>query len=292
MKAKIQKLLKKIEKEKQIKIIFAIENGSRAWRMESKNSDYDVRFVFIKPLKDYFMLNVPTDVITKTYNREGKPTAQEGCFIDIEGFDIMKFVRMLSSSNPTVIEWLCSDIVYLGNQSDVFINYAKNNFKPISLYFHYSSMCKQNYLKYIKTRHLISYKKYLYAMRGLINALYVKQFNKVPPINFIETINKIVVPLIIKDKLIHIINLKKLGLEKDIKKNISEFDKFIETFLKTLEANKPEKITRATDSEINEEIWKILNTEQDQPKEEELKEVLIKEEYFKPIDKLKEGEKK
>ena len=47
MKNKIQKILQKIEKDKNVKIIFAIENGSRSWGMASKDSDFDVR-LFLK----------------------------------------------------------------------------------------------------------------------------------------------------------------------------------------------------------------------------------------------------
>ncbi|OGD89440.1 hypothetical protein A3A54_01410 [Candidatus Curtissbacteria bacterium RIFCSPLOWO2_01_FULL_39_62] len=38
--------LNEIEKEKQVKILYAVESGSRAWGFESKDSDYDVRFIF------------------------------------------------------------------------------------------------------------------------------------------------------------------------------------------------------------------------------------------------------
>ena len=56
MKDKIKQICKQLEKEKNIKIIFAVENGSRAWRMDSKDSDYDVRFVFKRPLKEYIQI--------------------------------------------------------------------------------------------------------------------------------------------------------------------------------------------------------------------------------------------
>ncbi len=258
MKNKIKYILQKIEKEKGIKIIFAVENGSRAWGMESKNSDYDIRFVYYRPIKEYLVINPFESVISKSYDKKGNPMSQEGCYIDIEGFDIFKFGKMLASSNPTVIEWLVSNTIYYGNKSKVFMNYAKTQFKTISLYYHYGSMCRQNYLKYIKTRNHITYKKYLYAMRGLINALYVKQFNKVPPIVFDDTINAVDIPWFIKTKLMNIIKMKKSGKEKDIKTIIPEFDDFIETFLKTMEQEAPNNQPRQTVNDINKEIWRIL----------------------------------
>ena len=59
----IQKLCRLIEEEKGVKILFAVESGSRAWGMDSKDSDYDVRFVFYRPLKEYISINKPGEVI-------------------------------------------------------------------------------------------------------------------------------------------------------------------------------------------------------------------------------------
>ncbi len=63
MKEIIRKICKKIEQEKSIKILFAVENGSRAWRMHSKDSDYDVRIVFVRPIEEYVQINKPSDVM-------------------------------------------------------------------------------------------------------------------------------------------------------------------------------------------------------------------------------------
>ena len=112
MKDKIKSICKNLETEKKIKILFAVENGSRAWRMSSNDSDYDVRFVFRRPLEKYIQINKPDDVINISYDKKGKICLPENSLIDLSGFDVFKYVKMLSSSNPTTIEWLVSDIVY------------------------------------------------------------------------------------------------------------------------------------------------------------------------------------
>ena len=43
MKEIIDKELKEIETSNKIKILLAVESGSRAWGIESKDSDYDVK---------------------------------------------------------------------------------------------------------------------------------------------------------------------------------------------------------------------------------------------------------
>jgi hypothetical protein len=175
----IEKLCKQIEIEQGIKILFAVENGSRAWRMQSKDSDYDVRFVFTYPIEEYLSIEPPIDVINVSYNRQGKKTEKEGALIDMSGFDIFKYTKLLSHSNPTTIEWITSDILYYGKQNKVFREFALNNFDKRTLYMHYQSLCRNTFVKYIQSKNKVTYKKYLYAFRGLINAKWVahkKQF--------------------------------------------------------------------------------------------------------------------
>jgi uncharacterized protein len=77
-----------------------IESGSRLWRMSSKDSDYDVRFVFVQPLNAYISLGnskATEKVINRTY---------ENKMIDLSGFDIFKFCKLLAKSNPSMIEWM------------------------------------------------------------------------------------------------------------------------------------------------------------------------------------------
>jgi len=259
MKDKIKSLCKDIEKEYNIKIIFCVESGSRSWRMDSKDSDYDVRFVYTRPLDDYLQINLPKDVIMKHYDKQGNPHSAEGCFIDVCGFDIFKFTRMLSSSNPTVIEWLQSDIIYCGDKPKVFVDFAKNNFNKVSLYHHYKSMCRQNYLKYLKFGNLVTYKKYLYAMRGLVNAKYVSVSGILPPISFVHTLNasSSFISQNIIFKLKEIIELKKESREKKVIQNEVKIDNYIESFLKD-NSDCPEYKSKATLTDLNKELRRLV----------------------------------
>jgi uncharacterized protein len=256
MKSKISKLCKDLEKEKGIKILFAIENGSRAWRMDSKDSDYDVRFVYKRDIEDYIQIKQPRDVVEAAYDKEGNRCKQEGSEIDLVGFDVFKYLKLLLSSNPTCIEWLTSDIVYHGKQNKVFKEFANNHFNPIALYHHYKSMCKMNYIKYIKSGNAVTYKKYLYAYRGLINAKWVAHKKTVPPIIFPDAIQKMqdIVPDSIINKLNEIIKLKSSGQEKDIIQNIVKMDNYIESFLKD-DKEAPEKIR------VDEKALEVINKE-------------------------------
>lgn len=246
MKEKIKQICKDLEKQNNIKILFAVESGSRLWRIESENSDYDVRFVFVRNVDDYLRISKLKDVIEYQENE-----------IDVVGFDIYKYSKLLMASNPTVIEWLISDIVYYGKQPLEFLNFIRKNFDPATIFYHYLSMCKQNYLKYIKSGDKITYKKYLYAMRGLFNAFWVKKMNEIPPINFNVILQKKgLIPENIRGKLFKIISLKKEGKEEEIIGSSKSFDDFIEKQLKTLEAPKSKKINQI--NTLQKEVLRIV----------------------------------
>jgi len=242
---------RRIEKSYNVKILFAVESGSRAWRISSGDSDYDVRFVFARQFQEYLKISKPADVIER--NEGG---------IDIVGFDIYKFCGLLKASNPAAIEWLVSDIVYCGEQPKELVRFARENFNPKALYWHYKSMCKQNYLKYLKGGKEVTYKKYLYAMRGLINAKLVQLDGKIPPTNFLEAMEAVKekIPEHVYRQLQDIIKKKKSGKEKEIIKNIVRIDSYIESELEDKRgvesAKKPQ-----LGNKINEFILKTLGVQ-------------------------------
>lgn len=256
MKKVIKNLCKALEEKYDIRILFAVENGSRAWRMESKDSDYDVRFVFYRSPENYLRIDKLDEVINCSFD-ENCDEKERG-IIDVLGFDIFKFGDLLNKSNPTVIEWLVSDIVYFGKQPDKFVRLAKKSFNPRALFYHYKSLCKQNYIKYLNSEKNISYKKYLYAYRGLINAKYVLKYNKVPRIIFSEALDELngEIPENVFNRVKEIIQVKSEGNEKDQIKRIKNLDRYIEKFLK--ENEKPEGKKKSNLIEINKEIQRIL----------------------------------
>ena len=220
--------LKRIEKENFIKILLAVESGSMAWGIQSKDSDYDIRFVFKRKKDEYLSLDKKPDVLEPKNGNE-----------DYVGFDIFKFLQLLRNSNPSVIEWLFSPIVYSNNflLYNALTNEIKTNFNPLALFYHYKSMCKQNYVKYLKSGNEVTYKKYLYAMRGLVNAEWVLNNEELPYVDFNRTLNSSLkfIPKNIAAELKNMITLKMEGKEKDIIKNIVKIDNYIEKFLKSNE---------------------------------------------------------
>lgn len=47
MRELIVRKLRQIEKEYNVRVLLAVESGSRAWGFASPDSDYDVRFIYV-----------------------------------------------------------------------------------------------------------------------------------------------------------------------------------------------------------------------------------------------------
>ena len=86
--------LHEIEKTENVRILLAVESGSRAWGFASPDSDYDVRFIYVRPKEDYLRLEKIRDVIELPLDD----------VLDINGWDLQKALRLLYKSNPTLFE--------------------------------------------------------------------------------------------------------------------------------------------------------------------------------------------
>ena len=76
----IREKLVEIENKENVRIIMAVESGSRAWGFASPDSDYDVRFVYVRNLEDYLKLEKTRDVIEWQLDDT----------LDISGWDLKK----------------------------------------------------------------------------------------------------------------------------------------------------------------------------------------------------------
>lgn len=103
MKALILQRLADIESRFDVKILFAVESGSRAWGFASKDSDYDVRFVYVHRKEWYLTLIEGRDVI-----EELDPDG----VMDLAGWDIKKALLLMGKGNCAFAEWLNSPIIY------------------------------------------------------------------------------------------------------------------------------------------------------------------------------------
>ena len=168
--------LKQIENDYNVKILLAVESGSRAWGFASPDSDYDVRFIYVRPENDYLKLEKIRDVIELPINEE----------LDINGWDLQKALRLLYCSNPTLFEWLSSPIVYTETE------FAEQIRKITGEYFsakkslnHYLSMAQSNYRAYLNGEKVIA-KKYFYVLRPVLACRWIIDKSATPPMLFLK----------------------------------------------------------------------------------------------------------
>lgn len=142
MKKEIVTRLYEIEEEQNVKILYACESGSRAWGFPSSDSDYDVRFLYVNPLEWYLSIVNKRDVIEYPLNEQ----------LDINGWDLQKALLLFRKSNPPLMEWLGSPIIYLEEYSttEKMRELAKEYYSPIASIYHYLHMAQGNHGEYLK----------------------------------------------------------------------------------------------------------------------------------------------
>ena len=176
MREKIQAQLRRIEEEENIKILLAVESGSRAWGFASPDSDYDVRFIYIRRKEDYLRLDPVRDVIELPIDD----------VLDINGWDLQKALRLLYKSNPTLFEWFYSPIVYRETEfADKLRNLMIHYFSLKRTAYHYLSMAEGNYREYLKGD-LVRAKKYFYVLRPVLACRWILERRTPPPMLFSE----------------------------------------------------------------------------------------------------------
>ena len=217
MREKIQEQLRRIEEAENIKILFAVESGSRAWGFASPDSDYDVRFIYIRRLEDYLRLNAIRDVIELPIND----------VLDINGWDLQKTLRLLHKSNPTLFEWFSSPIVYQETEfADKFRDLMMHYFSSKKTLYHYVSMAEGNYREYLKGD-LIRAKKYFYVLRPVLACQWILDWGTPPPMLFSELL-KAELPVELIDVVNQLLELKMNSPEVKLIKRISEINEYLD----------------------------------------------------------------
>lgn len=101
--------LREIERDRSIRVILAVESGSRMWGFASPDSDYDVPFVYVREDTSVYR---KFDHFGVPYNDTIQHMSADRLY-DFSGWDLPKFLRYLVGMNLTVVEWSTSPVVYI-----------------------------------------------------------------------------------------------------------------------------------------------------------------------------------
>lgn len=207
-----------IEREQGITVLYAAESGSRAWGFESPDSDFDVRFIYKRPLSEYLRLDASRDVIELPVNDTW----------DVSGWDLDKALCLLMKSNPTLYEWLSSPICYRDTGFSVRIRpLLSEYFSPSRMLHHYLSMARNNIRGYLDGN-TVRLKRYLYVLRPLLACLWVMENDAPPPVKFSDMAGRML-PDSLKPPLEYLLAEKVKSSEKAEIPRIPDIDRFIES---------------------------------------------------------------
>lgn len=241
MRERILEELKKIENVEDVKIIMAVESGSRAWGFASPDSDYDVRFIYVRNKEDYLRLDGIRDVIEWKLDDT----------LDINGWDIKKALQLIYKSNPTIFEWCASPIVYLEDTAFSQIKeLLPQYFSVKKSLFHYWHMAETNYREYLKSD-MVRVKKYFYVIRPLLAAKWILDKRTAPPMLFDELVEA-ELDIELYPELSRLLEMKKNMPEMGLAPKIEVFNDYIERVM-------PEIKLLAESQEETSVIWNPLN---------------------------------
>ena len=207
----IMQILRDIETEYNVVIIFAVCVGSRASGIHIETSDYDIRFVFVTKDQIKYTLKKNLGTITK-FSKDAK--------YDCQGWDIMKTIELMQQSNSSLVEWLQSPLILIDR-----FDFRSNSLKIIkqmhthvSLMYHYYHMAKRNWSDWITDQTDIIFKKYFQIIIPTASLHYImNEYDKHPDeslqiiLNLEELLSKIChdMPEQTYSDILHLIDMKR-----------------------------------------------------------------------------------
>ena len=239
----ISKKLDEIEEKEGVRILHAVESGSRAWGFASPDSDYDVRFVYVRPIEDYLRLDEPKDVIEWQLDE----------VLDINGWDLKKALRQFYKGNATLFEWSGSPIVYRTTSDwEKIQEVSRQYFSEKAAVYHYYGTANSTFQGYL-LGDTVRYKKYFYALRPLLAARYIEEYHTAPPVLF-DDLLKLDMPPRLKAAIDELLEIKKKTTEGEENPHMPVIRSFVEE-----ETARQKEIADALPDDHSKD-WTALNT--------------------------------
>jgi uncharacterized protein len=173
MRAAIQHALDQVAHEHDVRILLAVESGSRAWGFPSRDSDWDVRFIYVRPLAAYLSLSPVADVIEV-------PLCND---LDLSGWDLRKALGLAVKSNAVVLEWLGSPIVYRHDEAAVaaIAGLARGSAHLPALAYHYDRLARRHWVPVAAGP--VRLKSLCYALRPALALHWMRTHGTPPPMD-------------------------------------------------------------------------------------------------------------
>ena len=205
--ATILERLAALESAHGVRILYACESGSRAWGFASSDSDYDVRFIYVRPRDEYLRIDLER-------RRDVLECPIDGVF-DINGWDGRKALQLMFKGNPPFFEWLHSPIIYRAAPGfrEALQALIPAYYAPLSCAWHYLHMARGNDREYLHGDR-VRLKKYLYVLRPLLAVGWLESGRGVVPMPFRELVETLIPSGPVHEAIAQLLRLKQGGEER------------------------------------------------------------------------------
>jgi len=217
LRARIQAELNAIERKEAVRILLAVESGSRAWGFPSSDSDYDVRFLYVRPIEAYLAVTPLRDVIERPIDAT----------LDVNGWDLRKALQLMLRSNAVLIEWLTSPVRYRNwAGADELLALARSAASLTSLTYHYQHQAQRSF-EAVGEGNSARLKSYCYALRSALAIAWIRQRGEAPPMTIGALIAGLTLPEALVQPIRQLIAHKVESGENATMARLSSFDAFI-----------------------------------------------------------------
>jgi uncharacterized protein len=225
---RVRDALARLERERNVRVLYACESGSRAWGFASRDSDYDVRFLYVHARDWYLSVEDRRDVLEEPLTDE----------LDVSGWELRKALRLLRKSNPPLLEWLKSPVVYRRDArfTREFEELMAQFYSPQRCFAHYLHMASGNWRHYLQDRELVSLKKYLYVFRPLLACRWIERSLGQVPMLFQQLVESVLEEAEVRAALLLLVARKQAGEELNTEPPVELLSRFVQAELARLES--------------------------------------------------------
>lgn len=233
----IRKRLRTAEQEHEVRVLLAVESGSRAWGFASPNSDYDGRFIYVHRPDWYLSVSLEEQRDVIEY-----PIVDD---MDVNGWDLRKALRLFWKSNPGFVEWIQSPLVY--ESAGSFHARARELLPAVYSVergvHHYRSMAKTNYRGYLQAE-MVPLKKYFYVLRPLLSVRWLLETQRPAPIEFSRLLHTIDGQPGLRAAIDELLERKRRSPEMGLAPQVAPIQRFIEAELARQESLRVDRAHR------------------------------------------------
>ena len=224
VRARVAERIDRLEAEHGVTALYVCESGSRAWGFPSTDSDYDVRVLYAHP-RDWY-LSIDLERCDDTID---PPIVDE---IDVHGWDLRKALGLFQSTNPTLLEWLRSPLVYRESAAVMrrWRGLIPDYYTPDAIGPAYRGMA-QSVAEQNLTGETVSHKAYLYVLRALLAVRWIEQEQNPPPVVFMRLVEATVERADIREAVDALVARKRTGQEQESGPRLPTLHDFIEAEL-------------------------------------------------------------